>query len=79
MYSKESTVNALAPYLSTVYWRNSIEENKWIAAVEWELSKAFENRNRNKLIEKLNVLGMRGLVGTLLKYYLDNRKQKSQR
>jgi hypothetical protein len=57
---------------------DSIENKKHIIGIFIDLSKAFDTINHNLLFTKLEMYGIRGIVLTLIKNYLENRDQHTK-
>lgn len=57
-------------------WKLEIAEGKMIGVISMDLKRAFETVDRNRLLEKLYQIGIRGKVWDWLESYLKNRTQK---
>ena len=71
-----STIQALIEVLDKI--RDSIEKGKIVCGIFADLSKAFDTVDHKILLEKLNHYGIRGNAHSLIKDYLQNRKQYVQ-
>ena len=56
-------------------WKEALDNNKYVAAILMDLSKAFDCFPHNLLIEKLKTYSLSDKALTLLLNYLANRKQ----
>jgi len=56
-------------------WKEALDNNKYVAAILMDLSKAFDCLPHNLLIEKLKTYGLSEKALKLLSNYLTNRKQ----
>jgi len=70
---KHSTKLALLDSIDEIY--ASLNEKKYVAAVFFDLSKAFDSLDRNILLSKLYNYGIRGPMHSWFKSYLTNRTQ----
>ena len=68
-----STDDAVLEFLDRVY--KSLEEGKFIMPVYLDFSKAFDTVNHRILLSKIEHYGIRGIMGSWFKSYLQNRKQ----
>ena len=68
-----STSDAVNEFLSNIY--DSMKQNRYLAAVFLDLSKAFDTVSHDILLNKMDNYGIRGTANLLLKSYLSNRKQ----
>ena len=57
-------------------WKKALYDNKFIAAILMDLSKAFNCLPRNLLLFKLEAYGLSQNSLKLLQRYLENRKQR---
>ncbi|XP_025268586.1 uncharacterized protein LOC112639318 [Camponotus floridanus] len=57
-------------------WKVEIDEGKIVGVISMDLKRAFETVDRNRLLEKLYQIGIRGKVWHWLESYLKNRTQK---
>jgi hypothetical protein len=56
-------------------WKKDLDENKFVAAILLDLSKAFDCLPHKLLINKLYAYGVSESALKLIKNYLSNRKQ----
>ena len=56
-------------------WKKALDENKFVAAILMDLSKAFDCLPHKLLINKLDAYGVSESALKLIKNYLSNRKQ----
>ena len=56
-------------------WKQALDENKYVAAILMDLSKAFDCLPHNLLLLKLKAYGVSENAVNLLESYLTNRKQ----
>ena len=56
-------------------WKQALDENKYVAAILMDLSKAFDCLAHDLLLLKLKAYGVSENAIKLLKSYLTNRKQ----
>ena len=56
-------------------WKQALDENKYVAAILMDLSKAFDYLPHDLLLLKLKACGVSENAIKLLKSYLTNRKQ----
>ena len=56
-------------------WKKALDENKFVAAILMNLSKAFDCLPHELLLDKLKTYGVTGKALKLLENYLTNRKQ----
>ena len=61
--------------LRTEDWKQALDENKYVAAILVDLSKAFDCLPHNLLLLKLKAYGVSENAVYLLESYLTNRKQ----
>lgn len=59
-------------------WKKEIENNKIVIAVFIDLKRAFETVDRNILLQKLEMYGIRGETKKWFESYLDNRTQQTK-
>jgi len=57
-------------------WKKNINEGKIVGIIFLDLERAFELVDRNILIEKLEWYGIKGVVSSWFKSYLENRTQR---
>ena len=57
--------------INKIMW--NLDEDFNVMGVMIDVSKAFDIIDRELLLRKLNVYGIRGKIGALIKYYLKNR------
>jgi retron-type reverse transcriptase len=57
-------------------WKKALDDNKFIAAILMDLSKAFDCLPHNLLMLKLEAYGLSENSLKLLKSYLENRRQR---
>lgn len=57
-------------------WKLEINKGKMVGVIFMDLKRAFETVDRERLLEKLCQIGMRGRVLEWLKSYLSNRMQQ---
>lgn len=69
----KSTEDAIFEVAKTVY--NSFENNKKMIAIFLDLAKAFDTVSHSKLLNKLELYGIRGIAKSLFTSYLSERKQ----
>ena len=55
--------------------KDLVDAGKYVCGVFVDLEKAFDTVNHKILCEKLNFYGLRGVINSLIKSYLANRKQ----
>lgn len=67
------TKDAIATVTNILF--NRLDTSKPIAAVFLDLQKAFDTVDHNRLLDKLEKIGIRGVAGDLIKSYLEKRKQ----
>jgi len=70
-YSCETALN-----LAIDGWKGELQLKKIIAVVFLDLKRAFETIDRNRLLQKLHKIGIRGVALKLFKSYLTNRSQR---
>ena len=73
---KHKTVDALACVIQQI--RQAMDQKQSSCCIFLDLTKAFETLDHDILLSKLESFGFRGRVLTLLKSYLNNRKQVLQ-
>lgn len=59
-------------------WHKAIDKNEKVIIIALDLKRAFETINRNKLIEKMELYGIKGVELKWFHSYLNNRKQKTK-
>ena len=74
--SKRSTVQAIVQVVE--YLRDSMEQNDSTSCLFIDLTKAFDTVDHQILLNKLEIIGIRGKILELLCSYLSNRKQYVQ-
>ena len=57
-------------------WKRALDDNKYIAAISMDLSKAFDCLPHNLLLLKLEAYGLTKQSLNLLKNYLEEREQR---
>ena len=57
-------------------WKKALDDNKFIAAILMDISKAFDCLPHNLLMLKLEAYGLSENSLNLLKSYLENRRQR---
>jgi lipoate-protein ligase A len=57
-------------------WKKALDDNKFIAAILMDLSKAFDCFPNNLLMLKLEAYGLSENSLKLIKSYLENRRQR---
>jgi len=67
------TQDALCKLFSII--SRALDKNKFVIAVFFDISKAFDSINHEMLLFKLEKMGIRGMALKLLKSYLTNRQQ----
>jgi hypothetical protein len=67
------TQDALCKLYSTI--SKALDKNKFVVAVFFDISKAFDSINHKLLLFKLEKMGIRGKALNLIKSYLSNRQQ----
>lgn len=70
---KMSTVDATYALTHEIY--HSLNTDQKPLAIFLDLAKAFDTVSHNKLLDKLNNYGIRGICNDLIRDYLTNRKQ----
>lgn len=70
---KNSTDAAAIDYMDNLSSR--VDNGKLTVSVFIDFSKAFDTVNHERLLSKLEAMGVRGACGGLLRSYLRNRKQ----
>lgn len=71
LYSCETAIQGIIDE-----WKVEISEGKIIGVIFMDLKRAFETVDRERLLEKLDQIGIRGKVLEWLKTYLSNRTQQ---
>lgn len=69
-----STSDAIYTVINTI--TEALNKNEKCVAVFLDLARAFDTVPHNRLIQKLNNYGIRGVAGTLMESYLSDRKQQ---
>ena len=69
----KSTSDAVQSLTELIY--EKLDKSERVMAIFLDLSKAFDTVNHNKLLQKLQNIGIRGLPLHLIKSYLENRVQ----
>ena len=72
--SKHSCENAISDLISQVL--KNQQQNKYIAALFLDLSKAFDTLNHDLLRQKLEIYGVRGIALDWFRSYLNGRKMR---
>jgi retron-type reverse transcriptase len=67
------TQDALSKLFSTI--SKALDKNKFVVAVFFDISKAFDSINHELLLFKLEKMGIRGRMMDLIKSYLTNRQK----
>ena len=70
---KHSTSTAILELLEHI--TESIDDSKYCMGIFVDLKKAFDTINHNILLQKLDMMGVRGVANDWIKSYLNNRKQ----
>ena len=70
---QRSTESAILQFVNTLY--PCLEEKNYVAGVFLDLSKAFDSLDHDILLQKLEMIGIRGVPLDLFKSYLSCRKQ----
>ena len=70
-----STELALLSLLDRVY--SSLDNKDWVMLISIDFRKAFEVINHNILLEKLNYIGIRGMMNKWFQSYLSNRRHQT--
>ena len=63
-------------YLQLLIWTKTLEDGQSVDVLYFDFAKAFDSVPHNRLIAKLQGLGITGRLLTWLKNFLVNRKQK---
>ena len=69
----KSTITAIFEFLNQLL--NELDTGHFVLALFMDLSKAFDCVEHQILLNKLELLGLRGIVHQLISHYLENRKQ----
>lgn len=72
-HSCESTLN-----LVIINWKEQIESGNIVVAIFLDLKRTFETIDRQKLLKKLEKIGIRGVELNWFRSYLSNRFQKTK-
>lgn len=71
-----NTQTALLEYFEMVY--ENLNKSKYVLSIFIDLSKAFDTVNHGKLLELLDMKGIRGTPKNIMKSYLSDRTQKTK-
>ena len=69
----KNTSDAILEFLDYAF--ESLNNNKFLASVFLDFSKAFDTISLEILLKKLHFMGFRGLIHSWIRSYLENRKQ----
>ena len=73
-YRKGKSTEQLLIHL-TERWREAVERKLFVGILFVDFTKAFDTVSHNILLQKLNDLGIRGVIWLWLKNYLTERRQ----